>query len=44
MSSRYQLWQFDNESPWFKGFKLYRQNRDKNWSQALDDLKMDLNH
>lgn len=30
------------ESPWFKGFKLYRQNRDKSWSQALNDLKMDL--
>jgi hypothetical protein len=33
-----------NESPWFKGFKLYRQNRDKSWSQALDDLKRDLSH
>jgi len=31
-----------NESPWFKGFKLYRQNQDKNWSQALDNLKKDL--
>jgi len=31
-----------NESPWFKGFKLYRQNRDKSWSQALDNLKQDL--
>ncbi|WP_069471761.1 tetratricopeptide repeat protein [Candidatus Marithrix sp. Canyon 246] len=30
------------ESPWFKGFKLYRQSSDKSWSQALNDLKRDL--
>jgi hypothetical protein len=30
------------ESPWFKGFKLYRQGVDKDWTKALQDLTEDL--
>jgi tetratricopeptide (TPR) repeat protein len=30
------------ESPWFPGFKIYRQSRDKSWDEALAKLWQDL--
>ena len=30
------------ESPWFPGFKIYRQARDNTWNEALAKLKQDL--
>ncbi len=30
------------ESPWFKGFKTYRQTREQDWSICLNDLKNQL--
>lgn len=31
-----------NESPWFPGFRIYRQRPDGDWSQAIDKLRDDL--
>lgn len=31
-----------DESPWFPGFKVYRQSRDKGWGEALTMLTRDL--
>jgi tetratricopeptide (TPR) repeat protein len=31
-----------SESPWFRGFRTYRQSLQGSWSTALDDLKRDL--
>ncbi len=31
-----------NESPWFPGFRVYRQAYDNNWDRALTDLGRDL--
>jgi Tfp pilus assembly protein PilF len=30
------------ESPWFPGFRLYRQARDRSWASALEALRRDL--
>jgi hypothetical protein len=32
-----------DESPWFKGFKIYRQMANGDWSMALEQLQTDLN-
>jgi hypothetical protein len=31
-----------DESPWFPGFRIYRQSRDNTWNEALARLKEDL--
>jgi hypothetical protein len=31
-----------DESPWFKGFKIYRQTIGGDWSSALEQLTKDL--
>ena len=31
-----------DESPWFPGFRIYRQTPDGDWSTALDQLTRDL--
>lgn len=31
-------------SPWFPGFRLYRQGPNRDWNGALDALRADLNH
>lgn len=33
-----------DESPWFPGFPLYRQDAARSWEKALDRLKSDLGH
>jgi hypothetical protein len=35
-------WAWGAESPWFPGFKLYRQQPDGNWTGALAQLAADL--
>lgn len=36
-------WTFSgSESPWFKGFRIYRQSLQGDWSEALAELKYDL--
>jgi len=31
-----------DESPWFPGFRIYRQTPDKDWSRAMERLRRDL--
>ncbi len=35
-------WMFENESPWFPEFNIFRQTHDDNWKAALIELKEDL--
>jgi hypothetical protein len=35
-------WMIDGDSPWFPGFRVYRQQADRSWDNALTRLAEDL--